>query len=80
MEDITERKRREELLRSLTPRELEILRLMARGCTNKRIAQVMHFSESTAKTNVQHIVARLGVSNRSEAAARAVEMGLSRAA
>lgn len=80
VEDITNRKRREEYLRSLTPQELEVLRLVARGCTNKQISQVMYFSESTAKSHVQHIVTRLGVSNRSEAAARAVEMGLTQAA
>jgi DNA-binding NarL/FixJ family response regulator len=76
IEDITGRKRAESLLRSLTPREVEILRLLARGRTNREIAEHLMFSVSTVKNHVQHIIAKLGVSDRTQAAVRAVELGL----
>jgi len=63
-------------LRSLTPREAEVLRLMALGYTNPQIARKFEFSVGTAKLHAQHIYAKLGVSDRTHAAARAVEMGL----
>jgi PAS domain S-box-containing protein len=76
IEDITERKRAEHLLRSLTPREAEVLRLLALGRTNREIARGMVFSVSTVKNHVQHIITELGVSDRTQAAALAAELGL----
>ncbi len=76
VEDITARKHSEERLRSLTPREVEVLRFIAFGCTNPQIAKKMKFSVGTAKLHAQHIYSKLGVSDRAQAAARAVEMGL----
>jgi PAS domain S-box-containing protein len=76
LEDITGRKQAEMLLRSLTPREVEIIRLLARGRTNREIANDVMFSVSTVKNHVQHIIAKLGVSDRTQAAVRAVELGL----
>jgi PAS domain S-box-containing protein len=76
IEDITGRKQAEMLLDSLTPREVEILRLLARGRTNREIANEVVFSVSTVKNHVQHIIAKLGVSDRTQAAVRAVELGL----
>ena len=76
IEDITERKHKELLLDSLTPREIEVLRLLARGYTNREIAESMKFSVGTAKINVQHIINKLGVSDRTQAAVLAVEIGL----
>jgi PAS domain S-box-containing protein len=76
IEDITERKRAELLLRSLTPREAEVLRLLALGRTNREIAREMMFSVSTVKNHVQHIITKLDPSDRTQAAVRAVELGL----
>lgn len=67
---------REELLDSLTPRETDVLRLLARGKSNPEIASKLLLSRSTIKLHVQHILAKLGVADRTAAAARAVEVGL----
>ncbi len=61
---------------SLTPREVEVLRLVAQGRTNREIGQVLMLSAATVKVHVQHIIAKLGVSDRTQAAVRAVELGL----
>ena len=78
--DIDERKgaeqRREHLLRSISPREAEVLKLLVRGLTNKEIARSMGFGMSTAKTHVQRVIMKLGAQSRSRAAAHAVELGL----
>lgn len=66
----------EELRRSLTPREMEVLRLLVRGDTNPEIAGSLLMSRSTVKLHVQRILAKLSVSDRTQAAARAVEMRL----
>jgi len=76
IEDITERKQAESSLRSLTPREVEVLRLLAQGHTNREISQRLAFSVSTVKNHVQQIIAKLDVSDRTQAAVRAVEIGL----
>lgn len=60
----------------LTRRELEVLGLLAEGKTNREIAQSLVVSPSTAKNHVQHIIAKLGVSDRTQAAVRAIELGL----
>ena len=70
------RVREENLLRSLTHRELEILRLLAPGRTNKAIAEILVLSPGTVKNHVQHIIAKLGVSDRTQAAVLAVGAGL----
>jgi NarL family two-component system response regulator LiaR len=61
---------------SLSPRELEVLRLVARGLTNQQIAKELHISVSTVKKRVQRIISKLKVSDRTQAAVRAIEMGL----
>jgi DNA-binding NarL/FixJ family response regulator len=61
---------------SLTKRELEVLRLLALGKTNQEIAQSLVLSALTVKTHVQRIIAKLGVSDRTQAAVRASELGL----
>ncbi|MFY9998826.1 MAG: helix-turn-helix transcriptional regulator [Trebonia sp.] len=53
----------------LSPRELEVARLVARGLTNKQIGQALYVSERTAENHVQHILVKLGFSNRSQIAA-----------
>jgi two-component system, NarL family, response regulator DevR len=57
----------------LTEREREVLTLVARGYTNKQIADKLCVSEKTARNHVSHILEKLGLSRRSEAAAFAVE-------
>lgn len=57
----------------LTEREREVLALVARGYTNKQIAEALYLSEKTARNHVSHILEKLGLSRRSEAAAYAVE-------
>jgi two-component system, NarL family, response regulator LiaR len=60
----------------LTPREREVLALIARGYSNKRIARELAVSEKTVKTHVGHVLAKLGVSDRTQAALHAVGAGL----
>ena len=67
----------EELLAGrLSPREREVLQLLTQGQTNREIAQNLIVSVSTVKIHVEHILAKLGVSDRTQAAVRAIEMGL----
>jgi NarL family two-component system response regulator LiaR len=56
----------------LTARELEVLRLVARGLANKRVALELGISERTVKTHVSSILAKLGVTDRTQAALYAV--------
>jgi DNA-binding NarL/FixJ family response regulator len=60
----------------LSPRELEVLRTLARGLTNKAIAQELFISERTVKFHVSAILSKLGASNRTEAVKIAVERGI----
>jgi NarL family two-component system response regulator LiaR len=59
----------------LTPREQEVLELIARGFANKRIALELGISEKTVKTHVGHVLAKLGVSDRTQAALYAARLG-----
>jgi DNA-binding NarL/FixJ family response regulator len=61
---------------TLTPREREVLELLALGRSNKRIAIELDISEKTVKTHVGHVLAKLGVSDRTQAALLAVREGL----
>ena len=70
------RKRPNTLPHSLTEREIEVLRLLAQGQTNRQIAQNLVVSTLTVKTHVQRIIGKLGVSDRTQAAVRAAELGL----
>jgi DNA-binding NarL/FixJ family response regulator len=54
----------------LSPRELEVLGLMAQGRRNREIATALFIAESTVKVHVRHILERLGVRTRAEAVAR----------
>ena len=60
----------------LTERELDTLKLVAQGLGNKEIASRLHISENTVKTHVRHILEKLHLNNRAEAAAYAVRHGL----
>lgn len=63
-------------LQELTPRELEVLQLVAQGKNNPQIAQELVISRATAKTHVERIIRKLEVSDRTQAAIRAIELGL----
>ena len=63
-------------LETLTPREREVLELMKLGRTNRQIAQDLVISLGTAKNHVEHIIAKLGVSDRTQAVVRALELGI----
>jgi len=65
-----------EKIESLTPREIEVLRLLSQGQTNPQIAQNLLFSVSTVKAQVRSILTKLGVSDRTQAAVRAIEFRL----
>jgi NarL family two-component system response regulator LiaR len=60
----------------LTPREREVLRLLAVGLSNKRIALELGVAEKTVKTHVGHVLAKLELSDRTQAALYAVREGL----
>jgi two-component system nitrate/nitrite response regulator NarL len=63
-------------IHSLSPREREILGLIARGDSNKHIARALDIAETTVKIHVQHILRKLDLSNRVHAAVYASERGL----
>ncbi len=71
-----EKRREEALAEPLTDRENEVLRLLALGKTNRQVAKELLISLSTVKTHVQHLNIKLGVSDRTQAAVRAAELGL----
>jgi DNA-binding NarL/FixJ family response regulator len=64
----------------LSPRERDVLRLIALGQSNKEIAAALDLTVSTVKTHVEHVIGKLGVSDRTQAAVRAIELGLTRPA
>jgi DNA-binding NarL/FixJ family response regulator len=67
------------LYEDLSQRELEVLRLLALGFQNRAIADRLFVSRNTVKTHLMHIYAKLGVQTRTEAVARALDLGLLRA-
>lgn len=65
-----------DLIEPLTRREEEVLKLVATGLPNREIAGVLFISEGTVKTHVEHIIGKLGVSDRVQAAVWAARQGL----
>lgn len=61
---------------ALSPREIDILRLVARGRTNREIATQLYLSEGTVKNHVSRILSRLALRDRTQAALRARDLGL----
>ena len=64
------------LVEQLTPRELEVLVLLAAGLPNPRIAQQLVVTLDTVKKHVSHLLGKLGAANRTEAVTRARQLGL----
>ena len=63
---------------ALSVRELEVLTQVARGASNKEIAQILQLSEATVKTHLIHLFGKLGVADRTAAVTIALERGLLR--
>ena len=66
----------ESLVEPLTAREMEVLQLMAQGLANKQIALALSISEHTVKFHLSSLYAKLGISSRTEAVKRGIELGL----
>ena len=64
------------LVEPLTAREMEVLQLMAQGLANKQIALSLGISEHTVKFHLSSLYAKLGISSRTEAVKRGIELGL----
>ena len=58
----------------MTPRQLEVLELMLRGKANRQIARELSISPGTVKVHVEHIIAKLEVSDRTQAVVRALQL------
>ncbi len=65
-----------ELPEPLTPREMDVLRLLAQGQSNKEIARALDLVEETVKSHVRHILAKLGVQSRTQAVLAAIRLGI----
>ncbi|MFJ6172625.1 response regulator [Curtobacterium sp. NPDC092190] len=61
---------------ALSPRELEVLQLVAQGNSNPAIGRTLFVSETTVKTHLGHVFEKLGVNDRTRAVTRAMELGL----
>jgi DNA-binding NarL/FixJ family response regulator len=62
----------------LTVRELEVLQEIVNGKSNKEIANALHISEATVKSHINNILGKLGVTDRTQAATRALQRGIVR--
>lgn len=61
---------------SLTPREVEILTMISRGLSNRKIGETLFISEKTVRNHLTHIFGKIGVQDRTQAAMFAVQIGL----
>jgi len=68
--------RKEDHAALLSEREVEILRLIASGCSNKQVAERLYISLSTVKTHLDDVYRKLGVADRAHAVAVALRLGI----
>jgi two-component system, NarL family, response regulator LiaR len=68
--------RKPESSEHLTPREMDVLRLLAQGHSNKEIASTLYLAEETVKFHVRHILAKLGVQSRAQAILATIRLGM----
>jgi two-component system, NarL family, response regulator len=73
---INDRVSERKLQPSLSPRELEILEMVAKGLTNKEIGRAIQVSHFTVRNHVRHIIAKLEVGDRTEATTVAIQQGI----
>jgi Response regulator containing a CheY-like receiver domain and an HTH DNA-binding domain len=76
METLPQHVRERLAQKDLTPKELEVLRMIGRGMTNRQIAMETRLTDNTIKAHLRNLFRKLGVTNRAEAAAIAVRRGL----
>jgi DNA-binding NarL/FixJ family response regulator len=74
--DLADEPRPQPLVDPLTQRELEVLRALADGLSNREAAERLYLSEGTVKNHVTNVLAKLGVRDRTQAALRARALGL----
>lgn len=74
--ELPKKHQEEALPEALSPRELDVLRLLAQGQTNRQISQNLSVAVTTVKNHVQRIISKLDVSDRTQAAVRAIQLGL----
>jgi two-component system NarL family response regulator len=60
----------------LTARELQVLKLIVKGMSNREIASALHITEGTVKIHVNNLLGKLGVSDRTQAATTALQRGI----
>ena len=78
LDRFAELSRQAQVVEALSGREVEVLKLMAKGAANKEIAAELSISESTVKTHIQTIFQKLGVGDRTEAVTEAIKKGIIR--
>jgi DNA-binding NarL/FixJ family response regulator len=76
IEEIRQLTRGEQTVASLSAREVEVLQMIAYGCTNREVADALHISPQTVKTYLERIFTKLGVSDRTRAVAVALKHGI----
>ncbi|WP_374005013.1 PAS domain S-box protein [Pseudomonas cichorii] len=73
---VTEHNSRTILTETLTPRECQVLGLVASGCSNREIGEKLGITTGTAKSHVEKVIAKLGAADRTQAAVRGLALGL----
>jgi DNA-binding NarL/FixJ family response regulator len=74
--EVTDVEQSTPLFEPLTPRQVDILRLVAQGQTSREIAQELILSPGTVRTHVQRIIAKLSARDRTTAVVRAIQLGI----
>ncbi len=74
--EIASRLASRKLFEELTPRELQVLKLLAKGLANKEIGEILNITEYTAKDHIKNILGKLQVADRTEAVTTAIQRGI----